>query len=51
LTIAFAIPGDSVADEGPGGDLDTVVDGVAQLRVVEVPINARGLTNGGTKEV
>ncbi|KAJ5472432.1 hypothetical protein N7530_006433 [Penicillium desertorum] len=34
---------------GPGGDLDTVVDGVAQLRVVEVPINARGLTHGGTK--
>lgn len=24
---------------GPGGDLDTVVDGVAQLRVVEVPVN------------
>lgn len=28
---------------GPGGDLHTVVDGVAQLRVVEVPINAKGL--------
>ncbi|KAJ5510887.1 hypothetical protein N7453_002990 [Penicillium expansum] len=34
---------------GPGGDLETVVDGVAQLRVVEVPINARGLTHGGTQ--
>ncbi|CAI7657236.1 unnamed protein product [Penicillium crustosum] len=34
---------------GPGGDLETVVDGVAQLRVVEVPLNARGLTHGGTQ--
>jgi hypothetical protein len=34
---------------GPGGDLHTVVDGVAQLRVVEVPVSARGLTNTGTK--
>ncbi|CAI7636028.1 unnamed protein product [Penicillium glandicola] len=34
---------------GPGGDLETVVDGVAQLRVVEVPINARGLTQEGTQ--
>lgn len=28
---------------GPGGDLHTVVDGVAQLRVAEVPRSARGL--------
>ena len=34
---------------GPGGDLHTVVDGVAQLRVVEVPISARGLTYQGTQ--
>ncbi|CAI7615991.1 unnamed protein product [Penicillium palitans] len=34
---------------GPGGDLETVVDGVAQLRVVEVPLNARGLTSGATQ--
>ncbi|CAG8168648.1 unnamed protein product [Penicillium olsonii] len=33
---------------GPGGDLHTVVDGVAQLRVVEVPVSARGLTYDGT---
>ncbi|CAG8025709.1 unnamed protein product [Penicillium salamii] len=34
---------------GPGGDLHTVVDGVAQLRVVEVPVSARGLTYEGTQ--
>lgn len=34
---------------GPGGDLHTVVDGVAQLRVVEVPLNAKGLGQDGTQ--
>lgn len=34
---------------GPGGDLHTVVDGVAQLRVAEVPVSARGLTYEGTQ--
>jgi hypothetical protein len=28
---------------GPGGDLHTVVDGVAQIRVAEVPVHAYGL--------
>ncbi|KAJ5555453.1 hypothetical protein N7535_007888 [Penicillium sp. DV-2018c] len=32
---------------GPGGDLHTVVDGVAQLRVVEVPLSAKGLGQQG----
>lgn len=31
---------------GPGGDLDTVVDGVAQLRVVEVPLEPKTSTGG-----
>ncbi|KAJ5780860.1 hypothetical protein N7457_006020 [Penicillium paradoxum] len=34
---------------GPGGDLHTVVDGVAQLRVVEVPLKAKGLRQEGTQ--
>lgn len=29
---------------GPGGDLDTVVDGVAQLRVIEVPADSKTFT-------
>ncbi|KAH8698258.1 IGR protein motif-domain-containing protein, partial [Talaromyces proteolyticus] len=33
---------------GPGGDLDTVVNGVAQLRVVEVPTNS---TNQDTQPI
>ncbi|KAJ5124602.1 uncharacterized protein N7515_008427 [Penicillium bovifimosum] len=34
---------------GPGGDLHTVVDGVAQLRVVEVPLSAKGLGQQGAQ--
>jgi IGR protein motif len=33
---------------GPGGDLDVVVDGVAQLRVVEVPAEPSDTTTGRT---
>ncbi|KAJ5591776.1 uncharacterized protein N7459_002145 [Penicillium hispanicum] len=31
---------------GPGGDLEQVVDGVAQLRVVEVPDESKGVPEG-----
>ncbi|KAI9924160.1 hypothetical protein ASPWEDRAFT_427540 [Aspergillus wentii DTO 134E9] len=31
---------------GPGGDLETVVDGMAQLRVVEVPMEMKHFKNG-----
>lgn len=34
-------------DYGPGGDLDNVVDGAAQLRVVEVPVHQGSLKEGG----
>lgn len=33
-------------DHGPGGDLENVVDGAAQLRVVEVPVGQEDAKNG-----
>ena len=36
-------------DYGPGGDLDHVVDGAAQLRVVEVPVDQGSLKEGATQ--
>lgn len=35
-------------DHGPGGDLDTVTDGAAQLRVVEVPDEQASSSQGAT---
>lgn len=40
-----------LGDYGPGGDLDCVVDGVAQLRVVEVPITTGGVRKRVTSAV